>query len=107
MTHFRPRVEVKNGADVTQCSQLKVDRCFGEICRLFLHGQRMSQACTSCTFSLWFVRLALFSSLKIETCSSETSLHFPLTIETDVLLPTATRTSNLTFSRKILLPLPN
>jgi hypothetical protein len=30
--------------DVTPCSSLKVNRCFGEIFHLHLHGPRISQA---------------------------------------------------------------
>jgi hypothetical protein len=37
--------------DITQCSPLKVYRCFGGTYRLYLHGRRISQATAICFYA--------------------------------------------------------
>jgi hypothetical protein len=75
--------------DITACSQLKVNRCFGGACRLSLHGRRISQGRKQMESRALFVWLCLISAIKLSSClpysstqkmekerSSETSVDF-------------------------------
>jgi hypothetical protein len=74
--------------DITPCSPLKANRCFGGTCRLCLQGRRMCQARNQFLLATCFMlvsRLAYTSTLKVEaTCCSVTSIasqratrHYP------------------------------
>jgi hypothetical protein len=56
--------------DMTPCSQLSVNRCFGGTYRLYLQGRRNQQA------SWWFLAELISSTQKMEAiCSSGTSVE--------------------------------
>jgi hypothetical protein len=59
------------------CNPLKVNRRFGGTFRLHIRGRRISQAITAITHCFMLLScLAYYSTLKMETCSSETSDDF-------------------------------
>jgi hypothetical protein len=72
--------------DITPCSRLKVNRCFGEICPLHLQCRRINQARNQdeTAFDTFFTLISCFaysSRLKIEAIySSETSANFQRTM---------------------------
>jgi hypothetical protein len=62
--------------DIRPCSPLKVNWYFGGMCRLHRQGRRTNKKPSS---AAWFTLVscsAYFSSLKMATCSSETSVNF-------------------------------
>jgi hypothetical protein len=61
--------------DITPCSPLKVNRRFGGTCRLHLQDRRISRERNQKPCYLLFCS-AYSSSLRMATCSSETSVDF-------------------------------
>jgi hypothetical protein len=69
--------------DITPCSPLKVDRCFGGTSHLHFQGRRIRQARNQSEAGrkqILVSFLAYYSTLKMEvTCSSETLIDFQRT----------------------------